>query len=257
MLITPDWAVPANVRAVMTTRRGGVSVAPWDSLNLGVHVGDSQTSVLQNRRRVRDAAGLPSEPVWLEQIHGTSVAVLDEAHTEAAASGNRPRADAAVTSREGVVCSIQVADCMPVLLAARDGSVVGAAHAGWRGLARGVVEATVDAMKKPPAELVAWLGPAIGPANFEVGGDVRDAFMDAAAPKDRDATQAVFTSKSNGKWLADLYAIARLRLATLGLSQVRGGGRCTVAEKDEFFSFRRDGQTGRMAALIWLQPRRA
>src|SRR5688572_16649917 len=125
MLITPDWAAPANVRAVMTTRRGGVSVAPWDSLNLGVHVGDSQNSVLQNRRRVREAAGLPSEPVWLEQVHGIAAAVLDQTHSEAAASGARPRADAAVTSREGVVCSIQVADCLPVLFAARDGSAVG------------------------------------------------------------------------------------------------------------------------------------
>lgn len=257
MLITPDWVVPANVRAVMTTRRGGVSVAPWDSLNLGVHVGDSQSSVQQNRRRVREAAGLPSEPVWLEQVHGTSVAVLDEAHSKAAAAGNRPRADAAVTSREGVVCSIQVADCMPVLFAARDGSVVGAAHAGWRGLAGGVLEATVEAMRKPANELVAWLGPAIGPANFEVGQDVLDAFMRSSAPKDRAATQAAFASKSSGKWLADLYAIARLRLAAMGISQVDGGGRCTMAEKDQFFSFRRDGRTGRMAGLVWLEPRHA
>jgi polyphenol oxidase len=255
MLITPDWAAPANVRAVMTTRRGGVSVAPWDSLNLGVHVGDSQGSVLQNRRRVREEGRLPSEPVWLEQVHGTSVVVLDETHAASAAEGKRPRADAAVTSREGVVCSIQVADCMPVLLAARDGSVVGAAHAGWRGLAGGVLEAAVQSMGKPPGELVAWLGPAIGPANFEVGDDVLDAFLRSAAPADRAATEGAFTRKSISKWLCDLYALARLRLAVLGVTHVKGGGRCTVAEKDEFFSFRRDGQTGRMAALIWLQPR--
>jgi polyphenol oxidase len=258
MLITPDWAAPPNVRAVMTTRRGGVSVAPWDSLNLGVHVGDSQVSVLQNRRRVREEACLPSEPVWLEQVHGTSVVVLDESHAVAAVSGQRPRADAAVTSREGVVCSIQVADCMPVLFAARDGSVVGAAHAGWRGLAGGVLEAAVQAMKAPATDLVAWLGPAIGPANFEVGEDVVDAFTRVAAAADRAATQAAFTRAGPaGKWLADLYALARLRLAAFGVTQVKGGGRCTVAEKDEFFSFRRDGQTGRMAALIWMQPRTA
>lgn len=255
MLITPDWAAPANVRAAMTTRRGGVSRAPWHSLNLGVHVGDDPASVQENRRIVREAAGLQSEPVWLEQVHSTSVAVLDETHAQAAAAGRRPRADAAVTFREGVVCSIQVADCMPVLFAARDGSVVGAAHAGWRGLAGGVLEATTEAMRTPPAEIAAWLGPAIGPANFEVGDDVVDAFTRAAAPAAIAATQAAFTRKSSGKWLADLYALARLRLATLGVTQVRGGGRCTVAEKDEFFSFRRDGQTGRMAALIWMQPR--
>lgn len=257
MLITPEWAAHPNVRAVMTTRRGGVSVAPWDSLNLGVHVGDSHTSVLQNRRRVREKAALPSEPVWLEQVHGTSVVVLDETHAVAAAAGQRPRADAAVTSREGLVCAIQVADCMPVLFAARDGSVVGAAHAGWRGLAGGVLEATVLAMGAPAAEIAAWLGPAIGPANFEVGEDVVEAFLRASAPADRKATQAAFVPQPTGKWLADLYALARLRLAALGVTQVAGGGRCTVAEKDEFFSFRREGQTGRMAALIWLQPRRA
>jgi len=257
MLITPEWAAPPNVRAAMTTRRGGVSVAPWDSLNLGVHVGDSHTSVLQNRRRVREEAGLPSEPVWLDQVHGTSVVLLDETHAVAAVAGQRPRADAAVTSREGVVCSVQVADCMPVLFAARDGSVVGAAHAGWRGLAGGVLEATVQAMGAPAAEIVSWLGPAIGPANFEVGEDVVEAFLRAPAPADRAATQAAFVPQPTGKWLADLYALARLRLAALGVTQVAGGGRCTVAEKDSFFSFRRDGQTGRMAALIWLQPRRA
>jgi YfiH family protein len=257
MLITPEWAAPANVRAVMTTRRGGVSAPPWDSLNVGVHVGDSEACVLQNRGRIREAAGLPSEPVWLEQVHGTSVVALDEMHSSAAVAGDRPRADAAVTFRAGVVCAIQVADCMPVLFAARDGSVVGAAHAGWRGLAGGVLEAAVQAMGKPAGDVVAWLGPAIGPEYFEVGEDVVDAFTRAAAPADLEATQAAFRPKSAGKWLADLYALARLRLAALGITQVTGGGRCTVSEKDTFFSYRRDGQTGRMAALIWLKPRAA
>jgi polyphenol oxidase len=242
------------VRAVMTTRRGGVSAFPWDTLNLGVHVGDSAASVLENRKRVRDEAALPSEPVWLEQVHETTVIALERTHAEAAKTGERPRADAAVTTRDGVVCAIQVADCMPVLFAARDGSVIGSAHAGWRGLAGGVLEATIAAMKTPPGNVIAWLGPAIGPKNFEVGDDVRDAFKRTSPVSDRGRTQAAFIAKSPGKWLCDLYELARLRLAAAGVAEVTGGGWCTVADKDRFFSFRRDGRTGRMAALIWLQP---
>jgi polyphenol oxidase len=285
MFLAPEWPAPAGVRAVMTTRRGGVSVAPWESLNLGVHVGDNTAAVLENRRRLREEGKLPSEPVWLEQVHGTAVIRLDDSHiasAEPAASGMhsigvqaaspapraqptsepsslplRPRADAAVTSSAGVVCAIQVADCMPVLFAARDGSVVGAAHAGWRGLAGGVLEATVAAMNVPASELVAWLGPAIGPSRFEVGDDVVQAFTSGAGSDRLAQTRAAFVGKSPGKWLCDLYSLARLRLEAIGISQVSGGGWCTVADAERFFSYRRDGQTGRMAALIWLNSSRA
>lgn len=285
MFLAPEWAAPAGVRALMTTRRGGVSVAPWESLNLGVHVGDSTAAVLENRRRVREEGKLPSEPVWLEQVHGTAVIKLDGSHiasirpeasathavgvqaaspaqraqliSDPSALPVRPRADAAVTSSAGVVCAIQVADCMPVLFAARDGSVVGAAHAGWRGLAGGVLEATVVAMNVPASELLAWLGPAIGPHRFEVGDDVVQAFTIGAGADRLAQTRAAFVRKSPGKWLCDLYALARLRLETIGISQVSGGGWCTVADAERFYSYRRDGQTGRMAALIWLDSSRA
>ena len=259
--IPPEWHAPLGVHALMTTRLGGVSVAPWESLNLGVHVGDDPSAVLENRQRVRKEASLPSEPVWLEQVHGTSVVELDAANTPRMANtveqliqSPRPRADAAISRHRGVVCAIQVADCMPVLFAARDGSVVGAAHAGWRGLASGVLGATVSAMGLPPHQIIAWMGPTIGPNHFEVGDDVVAAFRDTAAPNDAAQTEAAFTRKANGKWLCDLYALARLRLAALGVSSVSGGGWCTFEDSQRFFSYRRDGQTGRMAALIWLAP---
>ncbi len=257
-LIAPGWDVPVGVRAAMTTRLGGVSVAPWDSLNVAVHVGDSTAAVLENRMRIRREADVPSEPVWLDQVHGTSVVVLDASSTPRTANAEqlmesrRPRADAAVTREAGVVCAIQVADCMPVLFAARDGSVVGAAHAGWRGLASGVLGATVAAMDVPADQIVAWLGPAIGPEHFEVGDDVLAAFGATAHPGQRAQTEAAFVSRPNGKWLCDLFALARLRLDALGVTQVSGGGLCTVSDPTRFYSYRRDGKTGRMAALIWL-----
>jgi YfiH family protein len=257
-LITPEWEAPVGVRAVMTTRLGGVSVPPWESLNLGVHVGDNTAAVLENRMRVRREAELPSEPVWLEQVHGSSVVVLDAgniprtATAEQLMQSRRPRADAAVTRQAGVVCAIQVADCLPVLFAARDGSVVGAAHAGWRGLASGVLGATVAALDVPGDQIVAWLGPAIGPENFEVGDDVVSAFVATAHSEQRAQTEAAFVRKPNGKWLCDLFALARLRLAAAGVTQVSGGGLCTVSDARRFYSYRRDGQTGRMAALVWL-----
>jgi YfiH family protein len=257
-LIRPEWGAPEGIRAVMTTRLGGVSVAPWDSLNLGVHVGDSTAAVSENRMRVRRAVELPSEPVWLEQVHGTSVVVLDASSiprtttAEQLMRSPRPRADAAVTRQAGVVCAIQVADCLPVLFAARDGSVVGAAHAGWRGLASGVLGATVAAMNVPGDQIVAWLGPAIGPENFEVGDDVVAAFAATAHSDQRTQTEAAFVRRPNGKWLCDLFALARLRLAAAGVSDVSGGGLCTVSDARRFYSYRRDGQTGRMAALVWI-----
>jgi polyphenol oxidase len=256
--IAPEWPAPTGVQAVMTTRLGGVSTAPWDSLNLGVHVGDSAASVLENRVRVRREAGLPAEPVWLEQVHGTSVVVLDASSTprtttaEQLMESRRPRADAAVTRQAGVVCAIQVADCLPVLFAARDGSVIGAAHAGWRGLASGVLGATIAAMEVPPDQIVAWLGPAIGPQTFEVGDDVVAAFTATAHDDQRTQTEAAFVRQPRGKWLCDLFTLARLRLAAAGVTLVSGGGLCTVADARRFYSYRRDGQTGRMAALIWI-----
>jgi purine-nucleoside/S-methyl-5'-thioadenosine phosphorylase / adenosine deaminase len=257
--IPPEWNAPRGVHSLMTTRIGGVSVAPWDSLNLGVHVGDDPAAVLENRQKVRKEGALPSEPVWLEQVHGTSVVELDTASTPRIVSdadqlmqSPRPRADASFTRQHGVVCAIQVADCMPVLFAARDGSVVGAAHAGWRGLASGVLGATVSAMAVPPGEVVAWMGPTIGREHFEVGDDVVTAFRDTAEPGDRASTEAAFQRKSDGKWLCDLYALARIRLAALGIASIFGAGWCTYEDAQRFYSYRRDGQTGRMAALIWL-----
>jgi len=237
-LMIPEWPAPANVRACQTQRTGGVSPAPWASLNLGDHVGDDPARVAVNRARL--ATALPAEPCWLRQVHGV---VAVDAATAAAGS----EADAAYTRRAGVVCAVMTADCLPVLFCDRAGTVVAAAHAGWRGLLAGVLENTLAAMAVPAGEVIAWLGPAIGPDNFEVGGEVRAAFVDH-----HPASESAFRSCSNGKWLADLYALAGQRLARAGVGGVFGGGRCTVAEGDRFFSYRRDGVTGRMASLIWL-----
>ena len=242
-MLLPDWGAPPSVRAAFTLRTGGVSVAPYDSLNLGAHVGDAPASVDENRRRVHAQLGLPTEPAWLQQVHGTEVADLD---TSVAAL----RADSAVTRVPGRVCVIQVADCMPVLFAARDGSAVGAAHAGWRGLAGGVLEATIRKLGIAPDQLLAWLGPTIGQEHFEVGDDVRTAFTS----HDPSAASA-FEVNARGRWQCDLYALARRRLAALGVQDVSGGGWCTYADAARFFSYRRDGQCGRMAALIWMTSR--
>lgn len=238
--IEPDWAAPPGVCAAFTLRTGGVSAPPYESLNLGAHVGDAPQAVAENRRRVRWRLALPAEPVWLEQVHGAQVQVLT------AAPGGVPRADAAVTRERGVVCAIQVADCMPVLFASRDGAVIGAAHAGWRGLAGGVLEAALAALACPAQDTVAWLGPAIGAESFEVGEEVRAAFL-AADP----AAAAAFVRNGRGRWQCDLGLLARQRLAAHGVAAVSGAGLCTVRDPAQFFSFRRDGRTGRMAALIW------
>jgi polyphenol oxidase len=256
-IIEPDWPAPARVRSAFTLRTGGVSGAPYDSLNVGAHVGDVSTAVEENRRRVRERLRLPGEPVWLQQVHGVEVADLDVAEArrgDAGAEAPLPlalgfaRADAAVTRAPGRVCVIQVADCMPVLFAARDGSAVGAAHAGWRGLAGGVLEETVRHLGVPAAQLVAWLGPTIGQQHFEVGDEVRAAFVS----HDPDAVSA-FESNARGRWQCDLYSLARRRLVALGIRDVLGGGWCTYADAARFFSYRRDGQCGRMAALIWTE----
>jgi YfiH family protein len=237
--LIPDWRAPEGVRAAFTLRTGGVSAAPFDALNVGTHVGDLPEAVAENRARIAQALELPNEPAWLEQVHGADVSHLDQAQ-------HITRADAAVTHALERVCVIQVADCMPVLFTSRDGSAVGAAHAGWRGLASGVLEATVHVLAVEPTNLVAWMGPAIGPECFEVGGEVRDAFM-ASDPKAVEA----FVPNDRGRWQCDLYALARLRLQAIGIGEISGGGWCTYTDASRFFSYRRDGQCGRMAALIW------
>jgi purine-nucleoside/S-methyl-5'-thioadenosine phosphorylase / adenosine deaminase len=247
-VIEPEWTAPARVRSAFTLRGGGVSVAPYDSLNLGVHVGDMPAAVAENRRRVKERFGLPAEPIWLTQVHGTRVVDVGALGAFGDAVGSASEADAAVARTPGRVCVIQVADCMPVLFAARDGSAVGAAHAGWRGLAGGVLEQTIAKLGVPPAQLVAWLGPTISQKNFEVGDDVRAAFT-----KDDAGAAVAFEANSRGRWQCDLYALARRRLAALGVSDVSGGGWCTFADPTRFFSFRRDGQCGRMVALIWME----
>ena len=240
-LLTPEWPAPPRVRAAFTLRGGGVSRPPFDSLNVGAHVGDEPAAVAENRRRVRAALALPAEPAWLEQVHGVRVADLD------AAGGAAAPADAVLTRSTGRVCAVQVADCLPVLLAARGGSAVAVAHAGWRGLAAGVLEATVAALGAAAGELVAWLGPAISQRHFEVGEEVRAAFLSS----DPDAGGA-FIANARGRWQCDLAALARRRLGALGVTAVSGGTWCTYADPARFFSFRRDGRCGRMAALIWL-----
>ena len=241
--LVPAWPVSSRVRAFVTTRAGGVSTGPFASLNLGrgtaPDAGDDPLAVDENRRRV--AAHLPAAPTWLRQVHGCAVARVERPLAAA------PEADAAVTRAAGVPLVVLVADCLPVILAARDGTSVAIAHAGWRGLAAGVLEATVAAMDTDPASLRAWLGPCIGPRAFEVGDDVRDAFVQ------RDATWAAhFAPHRPGKWLADLPALARARLAVAGVSHVHGGQWCTVSEPDRFYSYRRDGVTGRFGAFVWL-----
>ncbi|HKI63643.1 MAG TPA: peptidoglycan editing factor PgeF [Burkholderiales bacterium] len=240
--LRPDW--PAAVDALVTTRDGGASSGAYASLNLGLRSGDDEAVVRENRRRLQ--ALLPSPPVWLRQVHGTRVADADAAR----AAGAEPEADAAVARRPGTVCAVLVADCMPVLLADEAATVVGVAHAGWRGLCEGVLEAAVGAMGVAPERLIAWLGPAIGPRVYEVGDEVRDAFL----ARDPASAQA-FRAARPGHWLLDLYAVARQRLAAKGVARVHGGGLCTFSDPVRFFSYRRDRSTGRMAALIWLPGR--
>jgi YfiH family protein len=240
--IVPDWPAPARVRAVMTTRAGGVSAGGYASLNLGMRCGDDAAAVAENRRRL--ARLLPAPPVWLKQVHGVEATDADAAR----ARGDEPEADASVARSAGTVCTVLVADCMPVLLADERGTVVGIAHAGWRGLCSGVIEATLDALRVPPESVLAWLGPAIGPKAYEVGDEVRAAFI----ARDARAAQA-FVATRSGHWLLDLDAVARQRLAARGVTRVYGGGLCTYSDAEQFFSFRRQGATsGRMAALIWL-----
>lgn len=239
--ITPDWPIPANIRAVCTTRHGGVSAAPFDSLNLGDHVGDNPYAVARNRMIVGDSLQLPSEPLWLKQVHGVDVCAMDVGTCY-------PTGDASTAFRKGQVCVIMTADCLPVLFCDRAGTRVAAAHAGWRGLEAGVLERTLASLDCEPADLLVWLGPAIGPQAFEVGEEVRAAFMQ----HDPAAETAFQPSGNAGKWLADIYRLARQRLQAAGVSAVYGGDLCTYSDAERFFSYRRDGQTGRMASLIWM-----
>lgn len=240
-VIIPKWPAPANVVARQTTRAGGTSSAPYASLNLGLHVGDDELRVEANRAAVCSALHLPKAPVWLEQVHGTQVLILPN-------NGEQKVADAVVTRTSGQVCAVMSADCLPVLFCDKSGSVVAAAHAGWRGLAAGVLEATLAAMAVAPSHVFVWLGPAIGPQHFEVGDDVRHAFL-ATMP---EAESAFIASKAPGKWLANLYQLARLRLKAAGVVNCYGGEHCTYNESQRFFSYRREQITGRMASLIWL-----
>lgn len=245
-IIAPRWPVPARVQAAFTLRTGGVSAPPFESLNVGTHVGDAPQSVQENRRLLSEQLRLPAEPTWLQQIHGAGVADLDR-DTPFDRDASPRVADAAFTRREDRVCVIQVADCIPVLLAARDGSAVAAAHAGWRGLAGGVLEATIRSLGLEAEELCAWLGPGIGRRHFEVGDEVRAAFVESDA-----AAAADFEPNPRGRWQCDLPRLARRRLLRLGLREISGGDACTYADAERFFSYRRDGRCGRMAALIWL-----
>jgi hypothetical protein len=243
--LKPDWSAPDRVRAISTTRAGGVSGRPWNSLNLGVHVEDDPDHVRQNRRRLAESTGLKSEQIgWLNQVHGIDVVELNPDNV-----GQIAKADASYTRHPGIACAILTADCLPVILADREGTVVGAAHCGWRSLCGGVIENLVSKMAVAPEALQAWLGPAIGPDSFEVGPEVRDAFLDHG-PKAVHAFRA--EGARSGHFMADIYALATLRLNHLGVSNVTGGGLCTVKDSDRFFSYRRDGRTGRMATLVWL-----
>jgi polyphenol oxidase len=253
--LVPGWQAPNAVRAAFSWRVGGESVAPYESLNLGTHVGDAREFVLQNRAQLHSQLRLPSEPLWLQQVHGSEVLDADRIDAAAVAAGTAPVADGAVTRRVGQVLAIMVADCLPVLFATDDGLVIAAAHAGWRGLAGGVLEATVHAMVAPAARIHAWFGPAIRQPDFEVGDEVRSAFLLAAHDSaERAATAGAFAANSRGRWQCDLAQLARLRLQHLGVSRIVDCGICTHADAARCFSHRRDGQTGRMAALVWLQP---
>jgi len=239
-LIVPHWPLPEGVAACSSTRIGGVSQPPYDSLNLGAHCGDNLDDVEKNRSLFYAAAQLPSKPVWLEQVHGKEVLKLTGGPYLS------KRADASYSSTPGTVCAVMTADCLPVLFCNKAGTEVAAAHAGWRGLCEGVLEETVACFKDAPESIMAWLGPAIGPEAFEVGPEVREAFMA------KDIQADIAFRPSGEKYLADIYTLARQRLSALGVTEIYGGDRCTYSEAGDFFSYRRDRTTGRMASFIWL-----
>ncbi|WP_133011696.1 peptidoglycan editing factor PgeF [Marinomonas flavescens] len=238
--LTPSWPVPANVKAYVSTRKGGVSQGEFSSLNLGAHVGDDMSDVQTNRQIFSSIVAMPDSLIWLNQVHGIDVAVLPNDCDSIAA-------DAATTTELGQVCAVLTADCLPVFFCNKSGTQVAVAHAGWRSLCSGVLEETLSHFSVSD-DIVVWLGPAIGPEAFEVGGEVRDAFIE----RQKEA-EAAFTLQNNGKWLGDLYLLARQRLAAQGVTEVYGGDFCTYQNEDQFFSYRREGKTGRMASVIWLE----
>ena len=239
--ITPGWPAPAIVRACCTTRAGGVSAAPYDSLNLGMHVGDGADSVSRNRELLAAALALPSSPEWIEQTHSSEAITLE--------LDAKRRADAAVTRARGRVAVVMTADCLPILLCDRAGSEVAAVHAGWRGLQAGVVQSALAAMRSAPAQLLAWIGPAISQVHFEVGADVYTAFVDA-----NPAAAAHFDANRPGHWLCDLAGLAEAVLRAAGVESVTRDAHCTYRDAEQFYSYRRDGVTGRMASLVWIDP---
>jgi YfiH family protein len=238
-LIIPDWPAPQNIVAYTTTRVGGVSQAPYDTFNLGRSAGDTSEAVAHNREHLRQHLKLPNEPAWLEQTHTTKAILID-------ADYQCTNADASFTTEADQVCVVLTADCLPLLICDQAGTTVAAIHAGWRGLANGVIENTLTQLGIDGAELLAWLGPGIGSTVYEVGDDVRDTFL----AHDSAAEQA-FMRNDNQRWLADIYLLARQRLNKLSVSQIYGGDYCTYSQRDKFYSFRRDGMTGRMATLIY------
>jgi YfiH family protein len=250
-LITPEWSAPSCIHAFVTTKEGGLSASPYQSLNLGDHVGDDPQKVLGNRLLIR--AHLPSDPIWLTQTHSTIVSTpISRQQVSGAVSIH---ADAAVTNLPNEVLTIMTADCLPVLITSADGAVIGAAHAGWRGLCAGVIENTIMEMLRlsphlQAGDLLAWMGPAIGPQSFEVGSDVVEAFQATNLPGQATAFMAI--QDKPGKYLADIYQLALTRLKMLGVTSISGGDRCTVREWQEFFSYRRDGKTGRFGSFIWI-----
>jgi len=237
--IVPDWPAPTCVRALMTTRGGGASIGPYAGFNVGDHVGDDPAVVAAHRRALSEMTGV--QPRWLKQVHGTQV-IRAERETDGVI------ADASISRSEGIACAVMTADCLPVLFSDQGGTVVAAAHAGWRGLCDGVLESTLAAMGVPGEQVMAWLGVAIGPSAFEVGDEVREAFV----ARQRASAAAFHAGSTPGKWWADLYAIARVMLGAAGVQEIYGGGLCTYGDAERFYSYRRDGVTGRMVSMIWL-----
>lgn len=240
-LLIPDWPAPANIRAVTTTRQGGVSHAPYATLNLGFHTADDPENVAANCRRLQARLGLAEAPFWLKQVHGNDVVRAQKVSSEP------PVADAVWSDVPGLACVVLTADCLPILLCDSEGTRIAAVHGGWRSLAANIIEHTIAAMGIAASDLVAWLGPAIGPAAFEVGPEVRGMFVERWPE-----TAAAFRAGEGDRWFCDIYSIARTQLRACGVGQIFGGGFCTVADPDRFYSYRRDGETGRMASLIWL-----
>jgi len=234
--IEADWPAPCFIKAGVTLRQGGVSHSPYDSFNLATHVGDDPLAVRQNRAMLK----LPAEPQWLQQVHSTEAVLLPHAESV-------PTADAAYTTSQKVVCAVMTADCLPLLITDKQGSCVAAIHAGWRGLCNGIIETTINKLPVAANQLMVWLGPAIGPEVYEVGEEVYDAFT-----SENEETKSAFVPVSKGHWLFDIYQLAWIRLNNLDVTQIYGGNHCTLTEKERFFSYRRDGITGRMASFIWI-----